>query len=72
MDSDKIINQEEVELVIKLPKEVYDVIQQTDKIRVFTRSGKTIIYIIWKALKNGILVEKARTINVYSRKSSKK
>lgn len=43
-----------VKLMIKLPEEIYKEIKDTDRLIVNTRSGKTFIYTLWNAVKNGI------------------
>lgn len=44
---------ETVEVVIRLPKEVYDKIKQIDRIISGRRNGKTIEFALWNGVKNG-------------------
>lgn len=49
---------ETVEVVIKLPKEVYEAIQQIDRIISDRRNGKTIEFALWNGFKNGTVLPK--------------
>lgn len=49
---------ETVEVVIKLPKEVYEKIQQIDRIIFGRRTGKTIEFALWNGVKNGTVLPK--------------
>lgn len=44
---------ETVEVIIRLPKEVYEGIQQIDRIILGRRSGKTIEFALWNGVRNG-------------------
>lgn len=44
---------ETVEVLIKIPKEVYEKIQQVDRIISGRRNGKTIEFALWNGAKNG-------------------
>lgn len=46
-----------VEIAIKLPKEVYEKIQQIDRIISGRRNGKTIEFALWNGVKNGTVLE---------------
>lgn len=49
---------ETVEVLIKLPKDVYEKIQQIDRIIVGRRNGKTIEFALWNGVKNGTVLPK--------------
>lgn len=49
---------ETVEVVIKLPKEVYEKIQQIDRIILGRWNGKTIEFALWNGVKNGTVLPK--------------
>ena len=49
---------ETVEVVIILPKEVYEKIQQIDRIILGRRNGKTITFALWNGVKNGAVLPK--------------
>ena len=59
---------ETVEVVIKLPKEVYEKIQQIDRIIFGRRTGKTIEFALWNGVKNGTVLPKEQG-DLISRKS---
>jgi len=47
-----------VEVVIRLPKKVYEAIQQIDRIILGRRNGKTIEFALWNGVKNGVVLPK--------------
>ena len=47
-----------VEVVIRLPKEVYENIQKIDRIIAGRRNGKTIEFVLWNGVKNGTVLPK--------------
>ena len=47
-----------VEVVIRLPKEVYENIQKIDRIIAGRRNGKTIEFALWNGVKNGTVLPK--------------
>lgn len=49
---------DEIEVVIKLPKEIYEKIQQIDRIISGRRNGKTIEFALWNGVKNGTVLPK--------------
>ena len=54
----KVIQMETVDVVIRLPKNVYETIQQIDRIIIGRRSGKTIEFALWNGVKNGTVLPK--------------
>lgn len=49
----RVIQMETVEVLIKIPKDVYDKIQQIQRIISGRRSGRTIEFALWNGVKNG-------------------
>ena len=49
---------ETVEVVIRIPKEVYEKIQKIDRIILGRRSGKTIEFALWNGVRNGTILPK--------------
>jgi len=49
---------ETVEVVVRIPKDVYEKIQQIDRIIVGRRNGKTIEFALWNGVKNGTVLPK--------------
>ena len=49
---------DEIEVVIRLPKEIYEKIQQIDRIISGRRNGKTIEFALWNGVKNGTVLPK--------------
>ena len=49
---------ETVEVVVRLPKDVYENIQKIDRIISSRRSGKTIEFALWNGVKNGTVLPK--------------
>ena len=49
---------ETVEVVIRIPKEVYEKIQQIDRIILGRQNGKTIEFALWNGVKNGTVLPK--------------
>ena len=47
-----------VEVVIRLPKEVYENIQKIDRIIAGRRNGNTIEFALWNGVKNGTVLPK--------------
>lgn len=55
---EQVKHKETVEVVVKLPKEVYEKIQQVDRIISGRRNGKTIEFALWNGVKNGTVLPK--------------
>lgn len=53
---------ETVEVVIRLPKEVYEKIQQIDRIISGRRNGKTIEFALWNGVKKGTVLPKGHGV----------
>lgn len=53
---------DEIEVVIRLPKEVYEKIQQIDRIISGRRNGKTIEFALWNGVKNGTVLPKGHGV----------
>lgn len=49
---------DEIEVVVRIPKEVYEKIQQIDRIILGRRNGKTIEFALWNGVKNGTVLPK--------------
>ena len=49
---------ETVEVVIRIPKDVYDKVQKVDRIISGRRSGRTIEFALWNGVKNGTVLPK--------------
>ena len=49
---------ETVEVVVRIPKDVYDIIQEVGRIISGRRSGKTIEFALWNGVKNGTVLPK--------------
>lgn len=47
-----------VEVLVKLPKDIYENIQKIDKILMSRRSGRTIEFALWNSVKNGTVLPK--------------
>ena len=53
-----MIQMETVEVVVRLPKDVYEKIQQIDRIISGRRNGKSIEFALWNGVKNSIPLPK--------------